>query len=56
MHREAYAIVRITITEANIHAPKFDKTLYEVTKSEYEPVGSILVTASATDIDFVSIP
>lgn len=52
--REGFAILTITITEANINAPKFSHDLYEVTKTENEPVGSTLITSSATDPDFVS--
>ncbi|KAL4220499.1 hypothetical protein ACF0H5_020898 [Mactra antiquata] len=51
-NREWFAMLTISISEANINAPSFTKTLYEVTRTELEPVGSVLVTVTATDPDF----
>ena len=51
---EWFAMLTISITEANINAPRFSSVQYEVTKTELEPVDSILLTTTATDSDFVS--
>ena len=52
--RETYTFLIININAANINAPRFSKNLYQVEKLELEPVGSVLVTTTATDTDFVS--
>lgn len=54
-NREWFAMLTISITEANINAPSFTRSLYQVTRTELEPVGSILVTTTATDPDFGTV-
>jgi hypothetical protein len=53
-NREWFAMLTITISEANINAPSFTKTIYKVTRTELEPIGSVLITTTAKDPDFVS--
>lgn len=53
--REWFTLLTISITEANINAPRFSRLVYEVTKTELEPVGSTLVVTTATDIDFGTV-
>ncbi|XP_053403154.1 cadherin EGF LAG seven-pass G-type receptor 2-like [Mercenaria mercenaria] len=54
-NREWFAMLTITISEANINAPSFTKNIYKVTRTELEPVKSILVSTTARDPDFKTI-
>ncbi|WAR27283.1 CELR3-like protein [Mya arenaria] len=52
LERQWFSMLTISITEANINAPRFSSDVYNVTKTELEPVGNALVATTATDIDF----
>ncbi len=47
------ATVRITV-QRNLNAPKFEKSVYNITITENKPVNSEVLTVKATDADNVS--
>ncbi|XP_004381220.1 protocadherin beta-7 [Trichechus manatus latirostris] len=49
--RSGTALVRILVLDINDNAPKFVQSLYEVQVPENSPVGSLVVTVSASDLD-----
>ncbi|XP_052784037.1 cadherin EGF LAG seven-pass G-type receptor 2-like isoform X2 [Mya arenaria] len=55
LERQWFSMLTISITEANINAPRFSSDVYNVTKTELEPVGNALVATTATDIDFGTV-
>ena len=52
---EDTAPVVVTINNINDNDPVFDPNVYNLTISENMPVGSIVVTVMATDIDQVDV-
>ncbi|XP_009999711.1 PREDICTED: protocadherin Fat 4-like [Chaetura pelagica] len=46
-----YTTLPITLTDVNDNVPQFEQASYEVLVAENNPVGSVLVTVSATDPD-----
>lgn len=53
--RQWFTMLTVSITEANVNAPRFSSDVYNVTKTELEPLGNVLVTTTATDPDFVCL-
>ncbi|XP_032952767.1 protocadherin beta-16 isoform X1 [Rhinolophus ferrumequinum] len=49
--RYGSAQVRIEVVDINDNAPKFGQPLYEVHIAENSPIGSLVVTVSASDLD-----
>ncbi|XP_066184992.1 protocadherin gamma-A10-like isoform X3 [Sylvia atricapilla] len=49
--RTGTARIRVTVVDANDNAPVFSQAEYTVRVAEDVPVGSVLVTVTATDID-----
>ncbi|XP_053078133.1 protocadherin beta-3 [Acinonyx jubatus] len=50
-HRSGIAKIHILVLDINDNAPEFTQTLYEVQILENNPLNSVVVTVSATDLD-----
>ncbi|XP_072558036.1 protocadherin gamma-A4-like isoform X5 [Paramormyrops kingsleyae] len=49
--RSGTAVIHVTVLDANDNIPVFDQPVYEVSLPENSPLGTIVVTVSATDAD-----
>ncbi|XP_030648028.1 protocadherin beta-16-like [Chanos chanos] len=49
--RSGTAIIHVTVLDANDNVPVFSKNVYRVSLSENSPVGTLVLTVSATDAD-----
>ncbi|XP_052216710.1 cadherin EGF LAG seven-pass G-type receptor 1-like isoform X2 [Dreissena polymorpha] len=53
--RQWFTMLTISVTASNLNAPRFSADIYNVTKSELEPVGNVIVATMATDTDFGTV-
>ncbi|XP_062342270.1 protocadherin beta-16-like [Osmerus eperlanus] len=49
--RSGTVVIHVTVLDANDNKPVFSQNIYEVNLPENSPIGSVLITVSATDAD-----
>ncbi|KAG3266115.1 protocadherin beta-18-like [Ictidomys tridecemlineatus] len=49
--RTGTSLIQVVVLDINDNAPEFERPVYEVQVPENSPVGSLIITVSATDLD-----